>query len=224
MIELRTYTHDELAVITGTRNNQGIKRKLERWGVCFDEPIGTGKRMTITVTGISDPFKVFCITELDCDPHIEFEKLRNFLYVFLNDEEFAAMPDEVKENRLRKIKMPVSRPTISRYEERLDMKNIINRNTTDFIYYFAFKDTQRIVERAEYLDAWHQYWAERDAGLSSFEAISNMRFAYGGVARKQPKPEINGIYLPLVEELNGYIQDSFERELAVHPTKTKSHN
>ena len=33
MIELRTYTHDELAVITGTRNNQGIKRKLERWGV-----------------------------------------------------------------------------------------------------------------------------------------------------------------------------------------------
>lgn len=29
MIEIRTYTYDEMSAILGTRSNQGIKRKLE---------------------------------------------------------------------------------------------------------------------------------------------------------------------------------------------------
>ena len=162
MIELREYGKAELATILGTKDNQGIKRKLKSWGILHDEPKGRGDGMTINITCITDPFKVFALTELGVSPNTEFPKLRNFLYYFLNDEEFSAMPDEVKEHRLRMEKRDVSRQTIATYEARLERLGYFVPDHKNCIYYFAYKDTQRIVERDEYLEAWHKYWADRD--------------------------------------------------------------
>ena len=33
MIEIRTYTYDEMSAILGTRSNQGIKRKLDKYEI-----------------------------------------------------------------------------------------------------------------------------------------------------------------------------------------------
>ena len=90
---------------------------------------------------------------------------------------------------------------------------MIERNTNDYIYYFALKQEQRIVEREEYLRAWHEYWNDIDNGFSSVDAIRRMQKNYGGVARKQAKPEINGIYTEQIEYLNTLVAQSIEKEI-----------
>ena len=46
-----------------------------------------------------------------------------------------AMPDEVKEYRMRKQGQGVSRQTIATYIAKLDNKGLIDRNTNNYIYY-----------------------------------------------------------------------------------------
>ena len=213
MRELREYGKAELASILGTNTRQGIIRKLDSWGILHDEPRGRSEYMTVNITGITDPFKVYALTELSVSPQTDFTKLRNFLYYFLNDEEFSAMPDEVQEHRMRAEGRDVSRQTIATYKARLEKLGYFATESKNCIYYFAYKHTQRIVERGEYLRAWHQYWSDRDNGLDSFEAIYRMRETYGGVARKQSIPEFNGIYTSHIKTLNTYIQESLEREI-----------
>lgn len=212
MLELRKYPKAELSEMFGTRDTEGLKRKLTRYGVSF-ECSGWGQTLTFEIKEIADPFKIFCITELDFEANCDFMKVRNFYYYYFNDEEFMAMPDEVKEVRMRAVGYPVARQTLAGYISKLEQKDMITRNTKNFIYYFAFKQTQRITDREEYLDAWHKYWADIDSGLSSTDAINNMRADYGGVARKQAIPEINGIYNDKIEYMCSLIQQSFENEM-----------
>ena len=212
MLEIgQTYPKPELSRIFGTRDKQGLERKLTRYGIVFDV-CGRGERAAYTINAITDPFKVFAITELGFDGNTDFFKLRNFYYHFFEDEIFMAMPDEVKEAHMREMGQPVSRQTIANYTYRLVANNLINRHTNNFIYYFAYKQEQRIVDRDEYLQAWFEYWDDIASGLNSFDAIANMRTDHGGVARKQPIPEINGIYNEKIERMLSYIQQSIEDE------------
>ena len=212
MLELKNYTKPELSAMFGTRDIEGLKRKMERHGVAFDVE-GRGERAIFTIKAITKPFSIYCITELGFDGRTDFRKVRNFYNYFFNDEEFMAMPDEVKEYRMRKQGQDVSRQTIATYIAKLDRKGLIDRNTNIYIYYFALGQEQRLVECSEYLQAWHEYWNDIDNGFSSSEAIKRMRNNYKGVARKQPKPEINGIYTGEIEYLNTLIQQSIEQEI-----------
>ena len=212
MLEIgRTYPKPELSRIFGTKDKQGLDRKLIRYGIVFDV-CGRGENAAYTINAITDPFKVFAITELGFDGNTDFFKLRNFYYHFFEDEIFMAMPDEVKEAHMREMGQPVSRQTIANYTYRLVANNLINRHTNNFIYYFAYKQEQRIVDRDEYLQAWFEYRDHIASGLNSFDAIANMRTDHGGVARKQPIPEINGIYNEKIERMLSYIQQSIEDE------------
>lgn len=212
MLELKTYPKPELSTLFGTKDAQGLERKMKGYGLTFNKS-GNGERAIYLITEIKDPFKIFCITELDRDGRTHFDKLRNFYYLFFNDEEFMAMPDEVKEHRMRKVDKDISRQTIAKYIYTLEAHDLINRYTSNFIYYFAFKQNQRMVEREEYLQAWHEYWADIGSGLCSFDAIENMRAKYGGVARKQAIPEINGIYNEKIELMLNCIVKSIENEM-----------
>ena len=205
------YSKPELTQMLGTRSKQGIDRKLDRYGVVY-EVCGRGERATYTVKGMADPFKVFSITELGFDANTDFTKLRNFYYHFFEDDEFMAMPDEVKEVRMRKMGQDVSRQTIATYTRRLETNNLINRYTKNYIYYFANKSEQRLCDYTEYVEAWHNYWDDIESGLNCYDAIGNMRADYGGVARKQPIPEINGIYNEKIEYMLSLIQQSIESD------------
>lgn len=212
MLEIeRTYSKPELSLIFGTKDKQGLERKLTRYGIVFDV-CGRSENAAYTINAITNPFKVFAITELGFDGNTDFIKLRNFYYHFFEDEIFMAMPDEVKEVRMREMGQPVSRQTIAAYTYRLEANSLINRHTNNFIYYFAHKQEQRIVDREEYLQAWFEYWDDIASGLNSFDAIANMRTDHGGVARKQPIPEVNGIYNEKIEQMLSYIQQSIEDE------------
>ncbi len=205
------YPKPDLTQMLGTRSKQGIDRKLDRYGVVY-EVCGRGESAVYTIKGMTDPFKVFVIVELGFDGNTDCIKLRNFLYHFFEDEVFMAMPDEVKESWMKKMGEPLTRQTIATYTRRLETNNLINRYTKNYIYYFANKSEQRLCDHAEYVEAWHNYWDDIESGLNCYDAIGNMRADYGGVARKQPIPEINGIYNEKIEYLLSLIQQSIESE------------
>lgn len=213
MLELmKSYTKPEMSAMFGTRSMQGLQRKIERYGVSFDVD-GRGETANFTITNIENPFKIYCITELGFDGHTDFYKLRNFYYYFFNDIEFRAMPNEVQETRMRLVHKDVSRQTIATYLNKLSQKNYIDLSVGDYVYYFAFKDKQRIVEKDEYLAAWRKYWKNIRNGHSNYDAIYKMRNEFGGVARKHIIPEISGFYHREIELLCNLIQGDIEKEL-----------
>jgi len=214
MLEVgKVYPKPEMTRIFGTKAKLGIDRKLAGYGITFSVS-GRGERAVYKIHSICDPFKVFAITELGFDANTDFRKLRNFYYYFFNDEEFMAMPDEVKEARMRKEGKDISRQTIAGYTQKLIARDLVDRSShSSFIYYFAYKGEQRIVERAEYSKAWREYWQNKDNGMDYYEAINEMIVTYGGVARKQPIPELNGIYNETIEYLRFLIQQSIENEI-----------
>lgn len=214
MLEVgKAYPKPELSLIFGTKAKQGLDRKLERYGITFSVK-GRGEQAVYEIQTILDPFKVFAITELGFDANTDFRKLRNFYFYFFNDEEFMAMPDEVKEARMRKEGKDISRQTIAGYIAKLVAKDLVYCcPINNFIYYFAYRGEQRIVERAEYSRAWREYWQNKDDGMEYYEAIGKMIANYGGVARKQPIPALNGIYNAKIEHLRSLIQQSIENEI-----------
>ena len=212
MLELKPYPKSELTAMFGTRDTQSLKRKLERYGVIADIS-GRGNNAVFTVREIKQPFKLFCITELGISAQTDFQKLKHFYYHFFNDDEFMAMPDEVKEHRMDGFGNHVSRQTIASYTRYLARNELISWSTSDFIYYFAYKHTQRITDRKEYRQAWREYWQNKDDGMDSMEAIFEMRAKYGGIARKQAKIDINGIYLTQIEQMQTLIQNELENDL-----------
>ena len=87
MLELKEYTKSELTEIFRTKDTEGLKRKMDGYGVKYKSK-GWGKKTVFEIQEIKEPFKVFCITELGFDGRTDYTKLRNFYYYFFNDEEF----------------------------------------------------------------------------------------------------------------------------------------
>ena len=78
---------------------------------------------------------------------------------------------------------------------------------------YVNKETQKFTDRSGYGKAWREYWSAIHNGVPYYEAIENMRFNYGGIARKQAIPEINGIFNEKIEQMLSYIQVSIENEM-----------
>ena len=212
MLDLRCYSKDELTEIFKSKNRQTIRRKLQRADVVFEE-YGRGNNWIIDIKEINDPFRIYCMTDLGYTGRTDFYKLRYYYYYFFSDEEFMTMPDEVKEYRMEDKGRKISRQTIAGYTRKLEKLNMINRNTSNFMYYFAYKQTQRFTDCYEYRKAWAEYWDNKDKGLDTRDAIALMRFKYGGIARKQAIPEINGIYNKQIEYMLSLIYQSIENEI-----------
>lgn len=212
MLEIgRNYPKLEMTKMLGTKSKQGIDRKLSRYGVDFSV-CGTGENAVYTIKAIAEPFKIYAILDLGFDGGTDFGKLRDFYYHYFQDEIFMALPDEVKEVKMREIDRPISRQTIANYVRKLEDNHMIYRNTDNFIYYFAYKQTQRFCEHDEYVSAWKEYWDSVHSGISSFEAIWNMRIDHGGVARKQAIPDINAIGKKELDYMLSLIHHSIENE------------
>ena len=212
MIELRRYTKAELSAIVHADSKQGITRKLDRYGITYTTE-GWGDRLCITITAIQNPFKVFCITELDFPAQCDFYKLRNFMFYFFADNDtFRSMPDEVMETLLSEKGKRVSRQTIAGWKHRLDRLGIIHMNQWDYIHYFAFRRHQRMCDHDEYAKAWKEYWDNKRNGMSTYTAIEAMRSKYGGVARKQPRAYVNPFYTDTISVLQNLIYESIEEE------------
>ena len=219
MLYERVYERHEIAGLLGTNTRQGIHRKLNGYGV-FHLIEGRGEHFTVNIRKISDPFKVFCILDLNFPAQTDFKKLREFYWYYFNDDEFMAMPDEVKEVRMKGNDRPLTRQTIATYTRKLVQKEYINPNIGNYIYYFACKGTQTMTDEATYKKAWREYWQDKELGADSGEAIGNMIFNYGGYARKQPVPEENVFYLKELAYLQDLIGKGIEDDYATDNFKS----
>lgn len=220
MLEERVYERHEMAELLGTNTRQGMKRKLDGYGV-FHLIEGRGEHFTINVKKITDPFKVFCILDLEFPAQTDFKKLRNFYWVYFNDTEFMAMPDEVKERRMGEMGRPLTRQTIAAYTRKLVQKEYIYPYTSNYIYYFACKGTQTKTDEETYKQAWREYWIHKEAGCDSGTAISMMFYKYGGYARKQAIPVENAFYTRELNYLQDLIGRSLEDEISQNSFKSK---
>lgn len=212
MLELRTYTYAEMSALFGTRDTQGIKRRLSRYGIKYTVE-GRGALVKFNIKTISDPFKVFCIIDLGFRAQTNFEKLRYFFYYLLNDESFLEMPRETMELRLKADDHTLTRQTIQTYLDRLSAADLINQQTKVYRYYFAKGTTLREADKDEYTKAWSEYWQHKDEGFTAGEAIAFMCANYGGVARKQQIIEINGIYNDTINKINEMVCACIEADM-----------
>lgn len=215
-LSVGVYTYPEMVEIFETRDNQGIKRKLERYGIEYN-CVGRGANVEYTIRKINDPFKVFCITELGFSAQTVFLKLRNFLYYALNDDDFLSMPDEVKEYRLKEkadtVGATASRQTIANWEQKFEKMELFHVDTGNFIYYFAYHHQQTYTTRQRYNSAWKEYWEQQKSGVEYEDRIWYMITNYGGIARKQEVIEINGIYKDTIDTLVNLVNDSIDSQI-----------
>lgn len=207
MLEEKTYTLAEIGeVLGGGRSKQSIERKMKRLEIDFSES-GRGRQTIFTIQKIRNPFKLFCIYELGFSPQVDFEKVRNLYYYFFNDEGFQVLPDEAKELCMDGEGHKISRQTIANYLKVLENLGIYENG--EYYYYFAHKGNYKKTDRKTYGLAWKLYWDTKAIYDDTYTACSAVIVEYGGVPRKQPIPELNGIYNETIAKIRELTNESF---------------
>lgn len=212
MLELRTYTIDEMGSILGVNDRQSIQRKLNRYGVEYSV-IGRGTASEFEIKNIDDEFKLFCILDLGMSANTDFNKFLYFLYYFLNDDDFRWLPDETLEIKMDERNNHISRQTIANYKRVLSNLNLFAK-VGDYVYYFARRNNQIITDETTYKKAWREYWENKNNGIDSQEAICIMCATYGGVAKKQAIMIGNTIYADTINKLNDMVCHAVEKDLS----------
>lgn len=208
MLEEKEYTKAEIESILNVNSREKVKRKLDTYDVKYQiEGRGDYK---IRIISINDPFKLFCILELSFPAQTDFVKLRNFIYFFLNYEDFMSLPNEKMQLFLVSKGKPISRQTIGKWQNHLINLTVINESS-DYNYYFSYKGTLTTTDHNTYLKAWHMYFYQVDTlNYTSSESMSHVIAQYGGVPRKKAILSINAFYLEFCETLNELATKSFE--------------
>jgi len=213
MLELKTYTFAEMSqLLNGTSDIQGIKRKLQRYGVEFDMN-GRGRSATFEIKNISQPFKVFCITELGIDANADFTKIRNLFYYLFCSDKFAELPVTEMERIMEQDGMKIVRQTISKWIEHLHKIGYIHLDQADFNYYAIYSDDNgekayKTITKEQYNEGWKTYWDNRDEVDSGF-AYASMYDLIGGHPCKKPKIEHNAFYSEEIKRLIDAVNEAF---------------
>ena len=119
MLEVRDYGIGELREILGTKEKQGIDRKLKGYGFEFCST-GRGERRIYTIKSIPDPFRIYAITKLGVPPQADFTIIRNLYFYFFCVEGFSEMPYVEMEAILEADGKKISSKTISKWLKYLE--------------------------------------------------------------------------------------------------------
>ncbi|MBQ7767381.1 MAG: hypothetical protein IJ403_00680 [Oscillospiraceae bacterium] len=213
MLELRTYTKDEIINILGTEDRQGIKRKLDGYGV---EYIIDGWRdYTLTITAINDPFKLFCITILGIPAQADFNKVKTLYYHLFCCPEFATKPYEVMASVLKEEgeKDPPSSKTVSKWVAYLGKIDFVAFDREDCSYYAIQKRKGGLrncteISKETYCTGWHIYWEYKEC--EGTDAAYYRMFNYvGGHPCRKAKMKPNAIYLNEINQLIDILTDEY---------------
>lgn len=218
MLEVgKTYTHAEMANILGTTNNEGIKRKLQGYGVEFGYK-GWGNARTFTINSIPDPFKLFAIIDLGLYATTDFTKAAYFYFRFFNDVEFSAMPYKVKAEILKEENKEehtpdASRNTISKYETALYTKGLVSLGN-ECLYQIINRVQRKPIDKETYCKAWNEFFRKIEYGTPKEQAFASMCAKYGGIPRKCPIPILTAWADVSFDTLYDLVCDVVEKELS----------
>ncbi|MBR5520377.1 MAG: hypothetical protein IKU54_00100 [Oscillospiraceae bacterium] len=218
MLKLQAYKVNELKKMFHKNRISNLERTLKTCGVEFKKS-GSGENTTYTITAINDELRVFCVSELGFATQTEIRKLTNFLYYFLNVEDFVNLPDQAKEQYMKDSNRYVSRQTIAKYIRKLINANYVARSN-DFIYYFVYKGVRKPTDKETYCKAWREYFKDKENGYDSSMAIFNMIANYGGYAQKYAPTEQNAIYAKEINHLNDLVLERIQVLYKENKTQT----
>ncbi|MEE1263150.1 hypothetical protein [Ruminococcus sp.] len=216
MLEKRLYKFDEIADYLGTRNNQGLRNKLQRYGVKFQEE-GRGRMKTFNILSIPDPFPLYCVFDLGIDYRTDFKKLRDFTFFLLRDDDFSGRSGEMMEEYLHNGGYQISRQTIAKYialYERMDLIATNGETVYYRVYHEGLLQKHEVITKELYCKAWSVYWKKRRKNADSLLAFRCMYNFLDGVPRKQNKIVKNGFYTDTLNSLSELVAESFLNEKA----------
>ena len=215
MLDMRSYTRQELIDIFKTDRLDSIKAKIQRRGYTYTTS-GRGKDFTLTITGLPPRFSNFCIERLGFAPQTDFERLKIFLGYFFFDEEFRQLPVGAMAWAIEK-EMYITYQTFSRWINKLIDKGIIHKSTMEFNYYACNENQMPIrITKELYCEAWREYWKERDYGYE--HSMSNMMRVVGGKAHKFGVIDVNAFEEDTINELKEILQ----KEIGVNEQDLRS--
>lgn len=211
MLELRDYRITELRKLFGTKDKQGIDRKLNGYGVDYTSS-GWADNRIYTIKSVPDPFKMYAITKLGIPAQADFTKIRNLYFYFFFVDGFAEWPVGEMEAIMEEDGVRVSSKTISKWLNYLHHLEYLNFSRSDFVYYSVNKiNGQKIyteIPKELYLEGWHIYFDRKKidgCGLAYFK----MRHHVGGHPYKRPLFGMNALRSAEIEELMEVVNDSF---------------
>ena len=213
MLELRTYTKNEITGILDTTDRQGVKRKLDGYGVEYT--IDGWGNYTLTITAINDPFRLFCITTLGIPAQADFDKLKTLYYHLFCCPEFATQPYEVMASKLKEEGEadPPSNKTIGKWVAYLGTIDFVAFDRDDCVYYAIQKGQDGMrncveISKETYCAGWRIYWeykAKEGADLAYYRMYNYV----GGHPCRRPKMKANGIYNKEIEQLIDILEDEY---------------
>ena len=213
MLELRTYTKNEITGILDTTDRQGVKRKLDGYGVEYT--IDGWGNYTLTITAINDPLRLFCITTLGIPAQADFDKLKTLYYHLFCCPEFATQPYEVMASKLKEEGEadPPSNKTIGKWVAYLGTINFVAFDRDDCVYYAIQKGQDGMrncveISKETYCAGWRIYW-EYKAKEGTDLAYYRMYNYVGGHPCRRPKMKANGIYNKEIEQLIDILEDEY---------------
>ena len=211
MLELKKYTRAEITAILGTRNRQGIMRKLEGYGVEYK--IEGWGNYTLTITAINDPFKLFCITELGIPAQADFTKIRDLYYYLFCCPGFAEQSFESMAQILDDDNRTISSKTIAKWVAHLGHIDYVAFDKEDCKYYAITKTADGRRESTEitaevYRGGWQIYWNQK-AEHGTQSAYLYMYNFVGGHPKKQAIMKPNAFYINEINYMIDLIQQSF---------------
>ena len=223
MLEARDFTRAEIMAELGispdVRNpKQCIDNKLDRLKIVY-EPDGRGRNLIYHITEIpeKDEFKFYCMYKFGVSPQKDFRKLREVLYLALNDDSFMAKPDTEKQDFMRNSGMTITRQTIRNNLNLLVDANFLGGG--NLVYMVVSKDKQknhisRVISKELYCEGWKIYWdtrAETDGDY--MYAYFKMNCFLDGHPLKQVIPEKNAFMLNEIDRLQEIICHSYLKDL-----------
>lgn len=212
MLEIRDYRITELRELFGTKDKQGIDRKLKAYGVDFTFDDGWADNRIYTIKSIPDPFKMYAITKLGIPAQADFTKIRNLFFYFFFVDGFAEWTYTEMEAIMEEDGMKVNSKTIAKWLKYLQHLDYISFSRSEFVYYSIKKvNNQKIyteIPKKLYLEGWHIYFGlveEYGSGV----AYQRLRQHIGGHPHKRALFDKNVLFSAEIEELMEVVNDSF---------------
>ena len=190
MLEKRVYSRSDLIELFKTERLDAIKKKISRSGYVYREA-GRGSSYTLEIIDLpfANQFKNYCIEELGFSPQTDFNKLKYFLFYFLENEEFMTLQYNEMASVLLDHGISITPQTISNYFQHLESIGWIYSDRQDYVYYLYDQEQQqnKYISKEEYCAINREYWdLVKNKNFSFSDAAAVITGKYGNKPKKRP--------------------------------------